>query len=267
MLSTHGKANEAADLGDMLLKTYAAQRIQLAQSRVDAVKSISAAFPATGAVAQVNFLRAALHWAQNAPKPAAAAGAGSSVDVDEEMSTSDAADEAQTALLAQLRLVAARACAAAGDEFYGEAQRHYLEANVGIEFGAFLYTVASGTAYDAGNASSGASSSSSGSGQAGGGSQAKVGGYASERDLFLARAVLQLLCLGNLKDANAVRDEYLRKWEEQGVKLDSPLVHFIKFLLLTLEVRPRHLNIFTACLHVVVVVTSRHPLHSHAAIH
>ncbi len=57
--------------------------------------------------------------------------------------------------------------------------------------------------------------------------------YPSEKDLTITRGVLQLLTLGNLKDANYVFDKLLQKW---GTNLpQTPLINFTKFLLLTLE--------------------------------
>jgi hypothetical protein len=60
-------------------------------------------------------------------------------------------------------------------------------------------------------------------------------GYASERDLFVARAVLQLLSLENLRDANLVFEGFKARAEKKGVKLDTPLMNFIRFLLVTCE--------------------------------
>lgn len=56
-------------------------------------------------------------------------------------------------------------------------------------------------------------------------------GYASERDLFIARAVLQLLALENLRDANVVFEQYTKAFSD----LDTPLINFLSFLLQTLE--------------------------------
>ena len=64
-------------------------------------------------------------------------------------------------------------------------------------------------------------------------------GRRQERDLFLGRAVLRLLCLENLGDANRVYDVFMERLGESGVELDSPLLNFCKFLMLTLEVRSR----------------------------
>lgn len=62
-------------------------------------------------------------------------------------------------------------------------------------------------------------------------------GYRTERDLFLARGVLQLLCLGNLRAANIVRERFLSRQTSDKGAPDSPLSNFLRFLLLTLEVR------------------------------
>eukprot|EP01117_Protostelium_nocturnum_P014151 TRINITY_DN5350_c0_g1_i4.p1 TRINITY_DN5350_c0_g1~~TRINITY_DN5350_c0_g1_i4.p1 ORF type:complete len:342 (+),score=81.49 TRINITY_DN5350_c0_g1_i4:91-1116(+) len=59
-------------------------------------------------------------------------------------------------------------------------------------------------------------------------------GYPSERDLFLARSVLQYLSLGNLKDANALYTQFLMILPEDSCPR-TPLIHFIRFLLLTVE--------------------------------
>ena len=60
-------------------------------------------------------------------------------------------------------------------------------------------------------------------------------GYKSERDLFITRAVLQLLSLENLRDANAVFEAFNDKLAKKKVVLDSPLMNFTRFLLLTCE--------------------------------
>jgi len=56
-------------------------------------------------------------------------------------------------------------------------------------------------------------------------------GYPSEADLYIARATLQYLCLSNLKDAN----EVFRFFKQKHPNLDTPLMNFIRFVLLTLE--------------------------------
>jgi len=55
-------------------------------------------------------------------------------------------------------------------------------------------------------------------------------GYPGEYDLFLARAVLLYLSTANLRDANEVFT-----FVTQSLKINTPLVNFIRFLLLTLE--------------------------------
>lgn len=60
-------------------------------------------------------------------------------------------------------------------------------------------------------------------------------GYPSESDLYLARAVLQLLSLENLRDANKVHEAYVAKCKSAGRPVDLPLFNFVRFLLLTLE--------------------------------
>lgn len=57
--------------------------------------------------------------------------------------------------------------------------------------------------------------------------------YASERDLLLARGVLSLLAVGNLRDGNVFRDVFLARVPSSGAP--TPLMNFIRFLLLTLE--------------------------------
>ncbi|RLN63500.1 hypothetical protein BBJ29_004667 [Phytophthora kernoviae] len=60
-------------------------------------------------------------------------------------------------------------------------------------------------------------------------------GYPSESDLYLARTVLQLLSLENLRDANKVHETYVAKCQSAGRPVDLPLFNFVRFLLLTLE--------------------------------
>jgi len=55
-------------------------------------------------------------------------------------------------------------------------------------------------------------------------------GYRSERDLFLARAVLGYLALKNLQDANLVYERVM-----ETVTDPTPLDNFLRFLLLVLE--------------------------------
>lgn len=55
-------------------------------------------------------------------------------------------------------------------------------------------------------------------------------GHKTERDLYLARGVLQLLSLENLRDANIVYNSFLTQ-----APISSPLINFLRFLLVTLE--------------------------------
>mmetsp|Transcript_13286 Transcript_13286/g.23699 ORF Transcript_13286/g.23699 Transcript_13286/m.23699 type:complete len:297 (+) Transcript_13286:107-997(+) len=61
-------------------------------------------------------------------------------------------------------------------------------------------------------------------------------GYKGERDLFLARAVLQLLALENLKDANILYETFVKLLilKKEPLK-ETPLAHFVKFLLKAVE--------------------------------
>jgi len=54
----------------------------------------------------------------------------------------------------------------------------------------------------------------------------------SERDLLIARAVLQYLCLANIKDANIVFNLFFKNYLELP---QSSLINFLRFLLLTVE--------------------------------
>lgn len=276
-LLAHGKVNEGLDLGDMLIKTYEAGKVVPTHAAMAAIRAIADAVPAapsvantvaaadvatsasaassvgcsstsprgasasaaagsgasssgpqrkmTPAVARLDFLRAAVRWAAHAP-PAPVENAGTSgdahssgalssgqaaaaaADPDVELVPEVAASHERAAPVEQLHLWTARAAVAAGPAHFGDAQRHFLEANSAHEFGEFVYGWARS-------------------------------GYSVELDLFLARAVLQLLCLGNLRDANAVTDAFLAKAAADGVsdRIDTPLAHFLRFLLLTLEVR------------------------------
>eukprot|EP00697_Spironema_sp_BW2_P012324 gnl/Spiro4/28543_TR14111_c0_g1_i1.p1 gnl/Spiro4/28543_TR14111_c0_g1~~gnl/Spiro4/28543_TR14111_c0_g1_i1.p1 ORF type:complete len:312 (+),score=39.02 gnl/Spiro4/28543_TR14111_c0_g1_i1:32-937(+) len=55
-------------------------------------------------------------------------------------------------------------------------------------------------------------------------------GYESEQDLFISRAILRYLCLGNLKDANTCFRRFC-----DVLPLDTPLINFTRFLLLAVE--------------------------------
>ena len=60
-------------------------------------------------------------------------------------------------------------------------------------------------------------------------------GYASERDLFVARSVLTLLAQQNLRDANATFAAFRARCDAAGAPVDTPLAHFLAFLLQTCE--------------------------------
>lgn len=60
-------------------------------------------------------------------------------------------------------------------------------------------------------------------------------GFKSERDLFIARAVLALLAEGNLKEANVVFQRTSKALFSDNQKDFTPLMNFIRFLLLTCE--------------------------------
>jgi len=74
-------------------------------------------------------------------------------------------------------------------------------------------------------------------------------GYKSELDLFIARTVLQYLCLENIDGANAVFENFVQSLYPQAQAqlqsqplsiitsgpLDTPLIHFVQFLLKTVE--------------------------------
>jgi len=60
-------------------------------------------------------------------------------------------------------------------------------------------------------------------------------GTPSELDLFLCRTVLQYCCLGDLRSANAFLDSARAKLGPRATAMDTPLMHFIGFLLRTLE--------------------------------
>ena len=61
---------------------------------------------------------------------------------------------------------------------------------------------------------------------------ASQGGYRGELDLFLARAVLQLLAVENVRDANLVCQSFM---EHCSNSLDTPLVNFVVLLLDTVR--------------------------------
>jgi hypothetical protein len=56
-------------------------------------------------------------------------------------------------------------------------------------------------------------------------------GYRGELDLFLARAVLQLLAVENIRDSRKVQQSYTKLATAQGATLDTPLTNFTVLLL------------------------------------
>jgi len=84
---------------------------------------------------------------------------------------------------------------------YPYAQKHYLKSNQPKEFGQMLIDWANE-------------------------------GYSSERDLYIARAVLMYLSLSNLRDANVIYQIFTNSLQPNQF---TPLLHYLKFLLLTLE--------------------------------
>jgi hypothetical protein len=61
-------------------------------------------------------------------------------------------------------------------------------------------------------------------------------GSLSERDLFVTRAILQLLCMVRMKDSRTVFELYMKKLKETDPKWkDTALVHFCSILLIAVE--------------------------------
>lgn len=216
-LNKHGKHMEAADLGDMLLKTILEEKKQpMTEAAVEAIETIAASFPSPPPPAALTFIRAAARWADHSLVEGPS---GAGVPVED---MPDIAPDAPHAMRrARVHALAAKTLAAAGAECRQDAQRHFIESYSPVNFAAFLWSWAQA-------------------------------GYAGETDLFLARAVLQLLCLGNLRDANALRNEYYRLAGADPAaaagsignpRLDTPLCHFVRFLLLTLEVRHHRMTV------------------------
>ncbi|KAG7383318.1 Golgi to ER traffic protein 4 [Phytophthora pseudosyringae] len=102
----------------------------------------------------------------------------------------------------ELQLLLARAYRSAGD--FTHAMKHFLHAENPQELAEALF-------------------------------QWSTQGYPSESDLYLARAVLQLLSLENLRDANKVYEAYVAQCQGAGRPVDLPLFNYTRFLLLTLE--------------------------------
>lgn len=235
-----GKAAEALDLADMLLKALlSAHTIPLTQPVTDALRSIIGLVPPASAGLGLRFAKAAIRWAtKDAPvDPAGVEGsAPPSTAVARRVDGSSppsAAELRHRARVAQLHGAAARIAASAGSEHSADAQRHFLEADAPEEFAGEPRAVLAGYPSDV---CTSLSSPPPPSPPLADFLHARAGeGYRTERDLFLARAVLQLLCLGNLRAANGVRDRFLSL--DPGGATETPLGNFIRFLLLTLEVR------------------------------
>jgi len=202
-----GRFAEGADLFDLFVKSYESTEEVISESSVGRLKEIASVFPSTSpeaCAAAAPVLRAAARWATNARLTPGGPKPGVS---DAEESEKDW--DSRRGLTAVVHGICATACEGAGLEFAADASRHYLEAGDPTRFAKFLFSWAQR-------------------------------GYSGEGDLFLARAVLQLLVLGRLGEGNAVRDEFVRLVETGGsevsISIDSPLSNFIKFLLLACEV-------------------------------
>jgi len=88
-----------------------------------------------------------------------------------------------------------------GPEYFGKAQKHFLRGNEIVKFANMLVTW----------------------------SQLVP---SSEKDLIIARAVLQYIALSNLKDANIVMDSFMKALPELP---QTPLINFLRFLLVAME--------------------------------
>jgi hypothetical protein len=60
-------------------------------------------------------------------------------------------------------------------------------------------------------------------------------GFAGERDLFIARVVMQYIALQNLRGANAIFLDFLQRWKNAEEELQSPLINFLRLLLACME--------------------------------
>jgi len=60
-------------------------------------------------------------------------------------------------------------------------------------------------------------------------------GYPNERDLFIARAVLQYLCIGNIRDSNQLFNTFIKNYSPAEELPQTPLMNFLRFLLATVE--------------------------------
>jgi golgi to ER traffic protein 4 len=203
-LLRHEKVLEGADLSDMYITTLLiSKQLPVTKSRVQLLREVHESFPLGSMIGEVNvglrqnieFLKASLRWAKEAP---------ASTSAEEKQDYLDSISTLHK-LLAHT-LIKSLPSSGNISSNYVEIQNHFLESNSPKEFANFLFSVASK-------------------------------GYRVELDLFLARAVLQLCCLGNLRYANQLVEEYnaMLKSQSPPVELNTPLMHFITFLLLTLE--------------------------------
>lgn len=79
-------------------------------------------------------------------------------------------------------------------------------------------------------------------------SQWAEAGYESEKDLYVARAALQYLCLEDLKGANRVLAVFITLPGFTGLNA-SPLIHFIQFCKLKLPALCFTMFIIALCLY------------------
>ena len=169
-----GRALEGQDLAEMLLKSlYAAHNMPLTSRTVASVESIAAAVQPGAELTRLSILRSAVRWAKAAPMDTSSCSEAeakrSSVAITAAVggATPSRAPSAQEwrhhELVAALNAAAARAATAAAS--FADAQRYFLEADAPNDFADMLLAWS-------------------------------ATGYAAETDIFLARAVLQLLCLG-----------------------------------------------------------------------
>jgi len=100
---------------------------------------------------------------------------------------------------AELNCRAARCYSKIND--YNNAQRHYLRSNKPEEFADIIIK------------------------------WSKLG-YTTERDLFIARAVLQYLCLGNLRDSNKLFDSFIKNYIPAEECPQTPLINFFTIFII-----------------------------------
>lgn len=136
-----GKAAEALDLADMLLKALlSAHAIPLTQAVTDALQGVISLVPPASAALGLRFAKAAIRWASK-DSPVDPSGVdGSAAPSTAVVRRADGsappspAELRHRGRLAQLHGAAARLAASAGPAFYADAQRHFLEADAPEEF-------------------------------------------------------------------------------------------------------------------------------------